>query len=82
MAVVVHRPDAIDAFLLQSHPVEPDRSQAHPVPDDTQMLDPFAARQGGTQVHGSLHDPVCQVRIELRFPVSLLETASENRTTA
>lgn len=82
MPVVVHRPDAVDAFLLQSHAVQPDGSQTYPVSDDTQMFDPFAARQGGTQVHGSLHDPVRQVRIELRVPVPFLERASENCTTA
>lgn len=73
MAIVVHRPDTVDAFLLQPHTVESDRSQPDSVTDDAQMFDPFAARQGGTEVYGSFHDSVREVRIELRIPVSFLK---------
>lgn len=78
----MHRPDPIDAFFFQSHAVEPDGSQAHSMTNDTQMLDTLAARQGGAQVYGSLHDSVREVGIELRVPVSFLERTSEDRTAA
>ena len=53
------------------------------MPDDTQLSYlPGLRHKTGTNIHGSLENTICEVRVDLAVPVPVLQTASDDCTTS
>ena len=76
----MYSPDLSNLLLLQPHPAQSERSETHIVPYNTEFLNSLTAGDCWTDIYCTLHDPVCEVGVELRVPVANLVAAAQYGT--